>query len=655
LLKKRACPTLSEGGFHVKNSCRVAIVIATAALFALLLAPAPGLGQAPAPAKAGDQPDDKAKAARAKQIAEQFERNARVLTVFDRQGKVVTTVGERALYWDPVFSPDRTRLAVTKRDLESETWDLWVLDVATGKSTRITSSPKREPARAPVWSPDGSQVAYGALRGGYEGLYRKASNGEGTEELLYQHPGSGMTLRDWSLDGRFLSFSTSDLSGGTLYALPLAGVGERKPIEVFRSESQLQGSRLSPDSRFLSYGSNQSGKIEVYVRPFDPSAGVGATPAAGPWQVSDQGGQGPAFWRRDGKELYYLAADQGVMAVEVSTAPRLEFGKPKLLFRLSEAIPVTPALASVSRDGERVVIAVPHAPTLQQITVFDRQGNVLSKVGEPGRYVELAFSPDGTRVAVMRADPRTGNGDIWTFDVASGRGTPVTNDTFPDNAPIWSPDGSQVAYVSTRKNFASIYRKAWDGTGNEEQVFQHTPGAGMMLTDWSADGKFLTFGGQVLHVVPLGGDQKALERKAIEWLRDEYNVAQARFSPDSRFMAYLSDELNGIFFEVYVRPFEASKADVSAGGAKGVRVSTAGARGMIFWRQDGKEMYYLTPEWEVMAVDVTTTPTFQAGTPRLLFKLPGPLVGNPLQWKNVSRDGQRFVFTTNVPVSVSAR
>jgi len=88
-----------------------------------------------------------------------------------------------------------------------------------------------------------------------------------------------------------------------------------------------------------------------------------------------------------------------------------------------------------------------------------------------------------------------------------------------------------------------------------------------------------------------------------------------------------------------------------------VQVSTAGALGMISWRQDGKEMYYLTPDWEVMAVEVTTTPTFRAGTPRLLFKLPGrlPLVGDPQQWKNVSRDGQRFVFTINVPVSVSAR
>ena len=149
----------------MKNTYRVAMVMVTAALCAaLLLAPLPGRGQTPAPATASD----KDKALRAKRIAEQFEANARVLTVFDRQGKVVTTVGEPAIYSQPVFSPDRTRLAVIKFDLESDTQDLWVLDVATGKSTRITSNQNRRQERAqwPVWSPDGSQVAYVAIRGG---------------------------------------------------------------------------------------------------------------------------------------------------------------------------------------------------------------------------------------------------------------------------------------------------------------------------------------------------------------------------------------------------------------------------------------------------------------------------------------------------------
>jgi Tol biopolymer transport system component len=215
-----------------------------------------------------------------------------------------------------------------------------------------------------------------------------------------------------------------------------------------------------------------------------------------------------------------------------------------------------------------------------------------------------------------------------------------------------------VAYVSTRGSFSSIYRKAWDGTGQEEQLYQYTPGAGAVLTDWSSDGKFMTFfpdGGGVLHVLPVSGGQQAPERKAIDWLRDEYNVLHGRFSPDSRFMAYMSDEIVADTFEVYVRPFDASQPEAGAGDAKPALVSATGALGMISWRQDGKELYYLTPEWEVMAVDVTTTPTFQAGTPRLLFKFPSPLPGNPRRWRNVSRDGQRFIFVTTVPASVTTR
>ena len=312
----------------------------------------------------------------------------------------------------------------------------------------------------------------------------------------------------------------------------------------------------------------------------------------------------------------------------------------------------------VSGDGERLAITVPHTPRLQQITIFDRQGRVVSKVGEPGRHLQQALSPDGSKVAVMTTTRGTENSDIWTFDVATGKSTPVTNDTFPENAPIWSPDGRYVAYGSMRESIRSIYRKRWDGTGGEEQLFQYTPGAGFVLTDWSADGKRLTFHDScsgVLHVLPIDDARPPLERKTIDWLRDEYSVAQARFSPDGRFIAYLSDETEADTFEVYVRAFDAGSPDPRATDAPAVQVSTAGALGMIFWRQDGRELYYLTPDWEVMVVDVTTTPTFKATTPRMLFTLPGPLVGNPQQWKNVSADGQRFVFAIQVPVNVTPR
>ncbi len=612
----------------------VFVVTAVVALATLVFAAVPGHAQLP-----------RDPVERAKVIAQIFEANARTLTLFDRTGKEIGRVGPRDLYNQPVFSPDAKRIAVIKADPDKETNDLWALDVATGAGTKITASQAREGASAPAWSPDGSYVAYVALRSGSFGLYRRPSNGQGTEELLYKS-NAPLTLTDWSQDGRYLTYFSSDLSGGGLYALPLEAAGERKPVEMFRSSSQNQGPRLSPDARFLVYASNQSGKNEVYVRPVSLAESATTPAAAGPWQISEQGAQGMAFWRRDGKELFFLAADRGIMVTPVNTAAGFEFGKPKALFRPSEATPVGPGTASVSRDGDRFVIAVP-PPQLRQLTVFDRQGKVVSTIGQPGLFAQPNISPDGKRVAVMKNDPQTGNLDIWTYDIATGKGAAVTNDIPPDNAPIWSPDGKEVAYVSTRQSYSGIYRKAADGNGGEEQLFRYTPGAGMVLTDWSPDGKFMTFFTGVLVLVPIATNQSVLERKAIDWLREDYDAIQGRFSPDGRFIAYLSNEADVEKMQVYVRPFDANKPEAPPPGAV-VQVSKSPAIGMVSWRKDGKEMYYMTRDWEVMAVDVSTTPAFQAGTPRLLFKLQGPLPGNPSQWKNVSPDGERFVFAMPV-------
>src|SRR5262245_52801943 len=283
---------------------------------AFLLAPAPGLGQEKGLSARG-------KAIRAKRIAENFKRNASQLTIFDRQGKVVTTLGERDLFNVPFFSPDGKHIAVVKQNPEKENADLWVYDVATGKASQITFGQSTERTQSPVWSPDGSQLAFVALRAGSFGIYRKASDGQGSEELLYKLPGIG-AISDWSTDGRYLTYAVSDLLGGTVFALPLAATaGERKPVEVFHIGFQLQGGGISPDNRFVAYASNESGRGEIYVRAFDP-----ATPKSeDKWQLSTEGAAfSPSlflssdtfpFWRRDGKELYYIARDRSVMSVEV--------------------------------------------------------------------------------------------------------------------------------------------------------------------------------------------------------------------------------------------------------------------------------------------------------------------------------------------------
>ncbi len=596
-------------------------------------------------AQSSEPQDEKAKARaerKAQDIARAFQQNARTFTLFSREGTPLKTVGARGMYGNVALSPDATRVAYVKADLNKETNDLWVMDLATGSEVQMTSGQAREGANSPVWSPDGSQLAYTALRGGTFAVYRRRANGEGAEELLYRLPGIAFPT-DWSADGKYLSLSWGDLGGSTLSALPLDGTGERKPVEVFRSPKQLQGGRISPDGRLIAYVSNESGKNEVYVRPFAPGEGAAAV-SGGPWQISEQGGLGMTSWRKDGKEFYFMAADRSIMVVTVNTLPAVEFGKPKVLFHPADAIAATPGIATISTDGERVVIAVP-PPQLRQLTIFDRTGKVVRTVGEPSQFVmQPHFSPDGTKLAYMKQDAKTSDVDIWTYDLEAGKEYAVTRDNWPENAPIWSPDGKRVFYASTRDRYAGIYRKNWDGTGEEEMLFRYTPGAGMVLTDSSPDGKFLTFYTGVLVLVPLtGGD--ALARKSIDWLRDEYDNLGGRFSPDGRYIAYVSNVEDPMALDVFVRPFDASRPDSPPPGEP-VQVTKKGvASGMVSWRGDGKELYYMTRDWEVMAVDVTTTPAFQAGTPKLLFKLPVQPVGNPSQWRNVSRDGQRFVFS----------
>jgi Tol biopolymer transport system component len=627
------------------------ITITAAAVFFVLLLQTPVMGQALSA-------EEKAKT-RTRNINQIIELNARVITIYDRDGKVVKAVGQKGLYQQPVFSPDAKRIAVVETDLHPEstdqfaqTSDIFVYDADTGARTRITVSGNREQAIAPVWSPDGTRLAYLALRGGSQGIYTKPSNGEGSEELLYKLPGAGYILSDWSLDGKFLNFSSTQLGQSVLYALPLDG--EHKPVEVTRSASTMQAARLSPDSRLLAYRSDESGKFEVYVRSFDPAGGKGGEK----WKISD-GGLGMVAWRLDGQELFYFAPDRGIMAVSVSTSPAFEFGKPKLLFKAPNSFPVsgTPGgLASISRDGQRFALVVPPSPRLRQITVLDREGKPIRKVGEPGLYDSPALSPDGTRVAVVRNDPVTDNVDIWSIDMSTGKGTAITSDDAQDITPVWSPDGKQILYVSIPARDArywSIYRKAADGSGSAEPLFRFTPGASLQLTDISADGKYLGFSsGGALFVVALAGTDP-LARKAIEYMRDEYNEFLGRFSPDSRFVAYVSDESERN--QIWVRPFDSVSGTPSAQGKW--KVSNDGGDGMIAWRADGRELYYLhndvnTGDTMVMAMDIATEPTFQAGTPRLLFRLPMSPQGNPGQWKNVTKDGQQFIFT--VPITESA-
>jgi Tol biopolymer transport system component len=273
----------------------------------------------------------------------------RQLTWYDRKGNVLSTVGEAGDYNALALSPDGTRVAYQRGS------DLWLFEFARGGvPTKFTFG---NFTLTPAWSADGSRIAFGSIRGSGSGIYQKASNLAGQEELLYQSP-EFKVLPNWTHDGKFLMYTalSSDGKAGDLWILPAGGsAAERKPLPFLRTEFDEYGGRFSPDGRWVAYVSNQSGKAEIYVLPFD--AANPASPAAGGLhQVSKDGGT-DVHWSRDGKELIYLAPDGYLMSVEVSAAgSAFQTGTAQRLFKS----PVTGSGNwDVSADGQRFLIAAP--------------------------------------------------------------------------------------------------------------------------------------------------------------------------------------------------------------------------------------------------------------------------------------------------------
>ena len=292
----------------------------------------------------------------------------------------------------------------------------------------------------------------------------------------------------------------------------------------------------------------------------------------------------------------------------------------------------------MNRDADKFVVAVP-PPQLRQLTMLDRAGNTVGTIGQPGRFGDVRFSPDGKRLLTAKVDPETGINNIWVYDIATGKATAVTNETQSVNAPVWSRDGKYVAYVQFKDSYSSIYRKASDGTGNAELLFRYTPGA--FIRTFRLVPRFEVSDFHHRRIADRAGANRR-KRRSTGKLWNGYGRittrSMANSHPTDAF--WRTRRTKPMFARCRFtcgrliptsRPFRRaplSRSQTLKTGADGIR-----------WRQDGKEMYFLTRDRDVMAVDVTSTPVFKAGTPRALFRISDPLVGDG----DVSPDGQRFV------------
>jgi eukaryotic-like serine/threonine-protein kinase len=267
-----------------------------------------------------------------------------------RDGSRLQPVGEPGGYREMALSPDQTRLALERTDPQTGLQNIWILELATGILSRLTFVSTNDSDL--VWSPDGREAVFTSTRKGQD-LYRKTVSG-GEEELLFQS-GEAKYAYQWLKGGKAILFLNDN--GKTFYQLPL--IGERKPLVLLKSQFDKDGLSVSSDERWAAYSSLESGRWEVYVAAFPTFTEKR--------QISNKGGCQPV-WRKDGKELFYLALDGKLMVAEVKAGP-LTTGVPQALFQTSLRVDPTLHQYNVAADGKKFIIGERINEGVEQFTV----------------------------------------------------------------------------------------------------------------------------------------------------------------------------------------------------------------------------------------------------------------------------------------------
>jgi Tol biopolymer transport system component len=545
-------------------------------------------------------------------------------------------------------------------------------------------------------SPDGRQLAF--LAPGTDGrnlVWVRALDSLEPRPL----PGTENVLVPvfWSPDSRFIAFQSGsklkkvDISGGPpqevcdAFATVIGGAWNRDGTIIFGTTGngimQVPAAGGVPALLTTTEGRNEvhtfpsflrDGRHFFYLRaPENPGIYLGSldvkpeqqssrrilsTSLMAVYAASADPGMGHLFFLREGT-LLAQAFDE--KSLQTHGDPIAVAGRVRSLF-LS-------GMFSASPGGVLAYSAGPSALWLSQLNWFDRQGKKLGNAGRPGTYsyIDFALSPDGTRVAASDINTRAGDEtNVWLLDLLRGVSTPLTFGPFPNSTPIWSPDGSRVAFAAERAGGHGIFQKATNGAGKEQELMRAI-GDPKFPDDWSHDGRFLLYTQRDprthgdLWVLPLAGNGTP-SGPAQPFANTEFSEGQGRFSPNARWIAYASDESGRS--EIYVQPFPAptnggSKTPISRDGGSQPR-----------WRRDGKELFYLAPDGKLMAADVTDGPIFEASVPRALFQVPVAQIGHPevndemgkgslqvLGW-DVAPDGKRFLIdtatTSSAPVTV---
>jgi Tol biopolymer transport system component len=285
--------------------------------------------------------------------------------VVDREGRERPLLDARGPYTFVRLSPDGRTLAVEQTRANE---DLWVYDLDRGSGIRFASGWDN---LRPVWTPDGRQLVFSSNSVGYDQLFMAPVDGSAPARALTGGEEHEFPL-DVSPDGRTLVYQ--QIPGRReLWRLSLGG--EANPQPVLRGSADHWDARFSPDGRWLAYESDESGRAEIYVRPF-PGPG-------GRHLVSAGGGYSPR-WTRGGREIVYEAPDGIIVSVAITLAPVFQASRPQPVWKGPRRSFIS---YDVSADGQRFVFSVPgpsrDAP--REITVVTNWLEELKRLAPPGR------------------------------------------------------------------------------------------------------------------------------------------------------------------------------------------------------------------------------------------------------------------------------
>jgi Tol biopolymer transport system component len=523
---------------------------------------------------------------------------------------------EKATFGDIAVSPDGRWLAFTAATGGKD--QLWVRPL-NGLAPQLLGG--TEGASYPFWSTDSSFIGFFA-----SGKLKKiAVTGGPPQTLCDAGVAAGGT---WNRDG-VIVFATS---GFGLYRVSAIGdATPLMPLDTARQEVNHLSPSFLPDGRHFLY----------YIRS-------GRKETRGTYLGSLDNG---VKERLLGADLNAVYAEPGYLLFMRERALLAQPFDPLQLKLTGEPFPVAERVGiepnyelgnfSVSDTGVLVYDPSPNRQSKQLLWV-DRGGKSIGSLGAGGSYARPWLSPDEKRVAVDRLDPQPGTNDIWLQNVAGGNPQRFTFDPANDFLPVWSPDGSRIVWSSNREGATDLYQKASSGAGQDEPLLKSSNRK--FPTDWSLDGRFIIYTeidpktNRDIWVLPLFGDGKP-----FPFLRTEANETGGQLSPDGRWIAYASDELGG--YEVYVQSFP-------KGGGKR-QVSTKGGTGPC-WRRDGKELFYYSSDGKLMAAEVKSGASFEAGVPSALFEFRSGNATVTVAPYTVTADGQRFLLNTVVDESGGA-